>query len=63
MVLEGNCYLNIKVKITFDQTDSLRYIPQKLGKDEEIESTASNNNALTRLNHSIPDTFTAKFKL
>ena len=45
MVLEGNCYLNIKVKITFDQTDSLRYIPQKLGKDEEMESTASNNNA------------------
>lgn len=37
LVLEGHCYLNLPVKITFDQSDSLRYIAKKM-RQAELES-------------------------
>ena len=62
MVLEGNCYINVKVKITFDQSDSLRYIPQKEGVPEHSVASGADDE-YARKHHSIPDTFTAKFLL
>ena len=62
MVLEGNCYINVKVKITFDQSDSLRYIPLKEGAPEHSVASGANDE-YARKHHSIPDTFTAKFLL
>ena len=42
MILEGQCYLTFDVKITFDQSESLRFIREKqeaemAGEKFEIE--------------------------
>ena len=64
MVLEGQCFLNLHVKITFDQSDSLRYIAKKMRHAElETDSLESSRESATRGVDRPPDSFLARFRL
>ena len=57
MILEGQCYLTFDVKITYDQSESLRFIREKqeaemAGESFEFESVEYKK-----------DTFQIKFRL